>query len=487
MALFMNWDRVSRLRTDERRELQNRLLRRYVRHQLPFSPYYRALFEKSKIGFDDIKTVDDLKRIPFTSKADIAPTVQEPTKPRQFILQPDEKLIKQYASKRTLANILFGKLTKQDVQAKLEWEYKPVHMHFTTGRTASPTPFTYTSRDIELFKESARRLFEVAGLTRDYSALNGFPYSPHLAFWLAYYAMQTNMMTSLATGGGKVMGTLKIIDAIERLKMNVVTFIPGYAYHLLREAVEQKRDFSSLKYLVFGGERVSEGFRQKVKELAAQVGAPDVKVLVTYALTEAKTAWIQCAETTGYHLFPDLEVIEIVDKDGNVQPDGSPGEIVYTSLDWRGSAVVRYRTGDMCKGIEFGPCEVCGKTTPRIVPDIQRGSDVKEFHLMKIKGELVNMNEFYPLLSGEHDVEEWQVVIRKVNDDPNELDEIDVLIAPRKGVDFDDLKAKLGRKIHNEVFISAQIKEEPLKKLLEKLGMESELKEKRIIDLRPKN
>lgn len=486
MALFMNWDRVSHLRTDERRELQNRLLRKYVRHQLPFSPYYRALFEKCKVGFDDIKTVDDLKRIPFSSKADIAPTAQEPAKPRQFILQPDEELIKHHASKGTLVKILFGKLMKQDVKRKLEWEYKPVHMHFTTGRTALPTPFTYTSRDIELFKESARRLFEVAGLTRNMSGLNGFPYSPHLAFWLAYYAMQTNMMTSLATGGGKVMGTLKIIDAMERLKMNVATFIPGYGYHLLRAAVEQKRDFSALKYLIFGGERVSEGFRQKVKELAVQVGAPDVKVLATYALTEAKTAWIQCSETTGYHLTPDLEIIEIIDKDGNVQPDGSPGEIVYTALDWRGSAVVRYRTGDLCKGIEFGPCEVCGKTTPRIVPDIQRSSEVKEFHLMKIKGELVNMNEFYPLLSGEHDIEEWQVVIRKVNDDPNELDEIDVLIAPRKGIDFNDLKTKLGRKIHSEVFISAQIREEPLKSLLEKLGMESELKEKRIVDMRPK-
>ena len=487
MALFMNWDRVSHLRTDEQSVLQDRRLRKYVRHQLPFSPYYRALFEKHKIGFDDIKTVDDLKRIPFTSKADIAPTVEDPVKPRQFILQPDEKLIKEHASKGTLAKILWGKLTQQDVQEKLEWEYKPIHMHFTTGRTALPTPFTYSSRDIELFRESGRRMFEVAGLTRDLTGLNGFPYSPHLAFWLSYFAMQTNMMTSLATGGGKVMGTQKIIDAIERLKMNVATFIPGYTYHLLREAAAQKRDFSSLKYLVFGGERVSEGLRQKVRELSAQLGAPDVKIIATYALTEAKTAWIQCTETTGYHLYPDLEVIEIVDKDGNVLPDGSPGEIVYTTLDWRGSAVVRYRTGDMCKGVEFGPCEVCGKTTPRIIADIQRSSEVREFQLMKIKGELVNMNEFYPLLSGEHDVEEWQVVIKKVNDDPNELDEIDVLVAPRHGVDFEDLKARLGRKIHNEVFISAQIKEEPLKKLLEQLGMESELKEKRIVDMRPKS
>ncbi len=482
----MPWNKVARLRRDERVAMQNRLLRQFMRHQLPYSPYYRALFEKNKIAFDGIETIDDLKRIPFTSKADLAPTEDDRTKPRQFILQPDEHLIKKHASKGTLARIVWGKFTKQDVKRKLEWEYKPVHMHFTTGRTALPTPVVYSSRDIEVFKETGRRLFEVGGFSRDLMALNGFPYSPHLAFWLAYYAMQTNGMTSLATGGGKVMGTQKIIDAMERLKVNIATFIPGYSYHLLREAVKQNRDFSNLKYLVFGGERVSEGFRQKVKELCGQLKAHDVKVFATYALTESKTAWLQCAETTGYHLMPDMEVIELIDKAGNVVRDGEPGEIVYTALNWRGTAVVRYRTGDLCKGIEFGPCEVCGKTTPRIVADIQRSSDVKEFHLTKIKGELVNLNEFYPLLSGIKDIEEWQVVIKKHNDDPNDLDEIDVLVAPKPGVDFAALKAYIEKQVHNAVFVSAVVKQEPMEKLLEQMGMETELKEKRIVDARPK-
>lgn len=486
MTYTMTWNKVARLRRDERIAVQNRLLRRYVRHQLPFSPYYRELFEKNKISFDDIETIDDLKRIPFSSKAEVAPTVEERARPRKFILQPDEHLLKHHASKGTLASIVLKKLTGRDPKPALEWEYKPVHMHFTTGRTALPTPFVYSSRDLEVFKETGRRLFEVGGFSRDLMALNGFPYSPHLAFWLAYYAMQANGMTGLATGGGKVMGTQKIIDAMERLKVQIATFIPGYAYHLLREAISQKRDFSALKHLVFGGERVSEGFRQKVHEFCEALGAHDVRVLATYALTEAKTAWIQCAETTGYHLMPDMEVIEVIDKDGNVVRDGEGGEIVYTALNWRGSTVVRYRTGDLCKGIEFGPCEVCGKTTPRIVPDIQRSSDVREFNLTKIKGELVNLNEFYPLLSGVKEIDEWQVVIKKVNDDPNELDEIEVHIAPKEGVNFSELKSSVERAIHNEVFVSATVKKETRAKLLQEMGMETELKEKRIIDARPK-
>lgn len=483
----MDWQRVSHMPSDERKIMQDKLVERFFRHQLPYSPHYRDLFVQHKLKFSDIRSVDDLQKVPFTTKGDLAPTEADRGKPRTFILQPDEALIKKFASKSTLAKIVWGKATKQDVHAKLEWQYKPVHMHFTTGRTALPTPFLYSGRDLEMLKESARRLFEVGGFSKDLRALNGFPYSPHLAFWLMYYACVTVGLTNLATGGGKVMGTQKIIDALERLKINLAAFIPGYAYHLLREAVAQGRQLPDLKYLVFGGERVSDGFRTKVRELCEQLGSHEVEVYATYAMTESKTAWLQCAEHTGYHLYPDLEYFEVIDKDGNRLPEGSAGELVYTALDWRGSVVVRYRTGDICKGIEYGPCPNCGRTVPRIVPDIQRSSDVKEFNLTKIKGELVNLNEFYPLLSGVKEIEEWQVVIKKHNDDPNDLDEIDVLIAPKPGVDFSELKPRLEKMIHNTVFVSAHVKEESMHKLLEQMGMESELKEKRILDARTKN
>jgi len=484
--MFMDWKQVSHLSREEQRRLQNSRVEKFFRHKLPFSPYYRELFEKHKLNFSDITSTDDLRRVPLTSKADLAPTEDDRAKPRAFILQPDEHLIKKFASKSELAKIVWGKLTKQDVKTRLEDEYKPVHMHFTTGRTALPTPFVYSKRDLQMLQETAARLFNVSNFTKDLMALNGFPYSPHLAFWLMYNACVTVGLTNLATGGGKVMGTQKIMDAMERLRVNLATFIPGYAYHLLREAVAQGRNFEHLKYFVFGGERVSDGFRSKVRELCDQLNAREVQIFATYAMTEAKTAWIQCAEHTGYHLYPDMEFFEVIDKDGNRLPEGSAGELVYTGLDWRGSVVVRYRTGDMTKGIEYDPCPSCGRTVPRIHPDIQRSSDVKEFHLTKIKGELVNLNEFYPLLSGIKQIEEWQVVIRKHNDDPNELDEIDVLIAPKKNADFDDVRKEVEEKVRNTIFVSVNVKQEPMQKLLEAMGMETELKEKRILDARPK-
>lgn len=481
-----SWDRLSHASREKIAAIQNRRVKYFFRHYLPYSPYYRDLFKKHQLRFEDIQTTDDLRQIPFTSKMDLAPTEEDRAKPRQFILQPDQVLIKQHAAKTQLAKIIWGKLTRQDVTRQLEREFKPIHMHFTTGRTALPTPFAYSEYDIKQMQMSGGRMLDVAQVDRKQVAINGFPYSPHLAFWLAYNALTTLGITSLQTGGGKVMGTQKIIDAIERLKAGLLLFIPGYGYHLLREAVHQGRDFSSVRHVVFGGERVSQGLRDKVREQLIQLGAKDPRVIATYAMTEGKTAWIQCGEQSGYHLYPDLEFFEAIDKDGNRVKDGEPGELVYTALDWRGSVVVRYRTGDMCPGIDYEPCAYCGRTVPRIRPDIQRSSEVKEFHLTKVKGELVNLNAFYPLLSGIQEVEEWQVTIQKKNNDPFEVDELVVEVAMADGTGFDQFSPKLRKLITDEVGVGITLKQCDMNTLLQKVGMETELKDKRIIDARPK-
>lgn len=482
----MNWQKLSHLSQKQIANLQNRAVRRFIRHQLPYSPYYRTLFQKYDLSPADFQTTDDLVKLPFTTKEDLAPTETDRARPRQFILQPDEHLIKEHAPKSMLAKLLWGKITGANVKARLEWEYKPIHLHFTTGRTALPTAFSYSARDIELLKETGRRLLNVTGIPSSVVGINAFPYSPHLAFWLTYYAMTTVGMTALATGGGKIMGTQKIIDAIERMKAGCAAFIPGYCYHLLREAVRQKRDFSNLKYVLFGGERVSQGLRDKVKEMLGQLGASDVKILATYAMTESKTAWIQCAETSGYHLYPDIEFLELVDEEGRRVRDGEPGQIVYTALDWRASTVVRYKTGDMAQGIEYGTCPHCGRTVPRIIADIQRSSDVREFHLTKVKGELVNLNNFYPLLSGAKELDEWQVVVRKKNNDPFDVDEIVLLVATKPDVRVDAFLPALTKTVQQEIGVGVTIVPTPLSELLTRLGMETELKEKRILDERPR-
>ncbi|MDP2684284.1 MAG: AMP-binding protein [bacterium] len=483
----MKWSELSKASKEEIKELQNKNLEKMIRYQIPYSPYYRQMFKDNDISFKDIKTVDDLQQLPFTSKEDLLATKEDPAKAKKFILQPDEKSIKKYASKGTLVKIIWGKITKKDVKRKLELEYKPIHIHFTTGRSTDPIAFTYSARDIYYLREAGERMLDVAGISRDSLAMNAFPYAPHLGFWQAYNAFTKLGLTSIQSGGGKIMGTQKIIDAMERMKINLVAFIPGYGYHMLRQAVKQGKDFSALNVVVSGGERASLGMKARAKELLKQVKADNVRFLSTYAFTEGKVAWIQCHETSGYHLYPDLEYFEVIDKEGKRVKDGQPGELVYTSLNWRGSVVLRYRTGDMTEGIDYKPCSHCGKTVPRIKMDIQRTTEIKEFHLTKVKGEFVNLNDFYPLLTSINEIEEWQVEIRKKNNDPFDIDEIVLFITPKSGTNFEQLKARLSQELQSQMFIRAEIIQKPLEELLQMLGMETELKEKRILDSRPKN
>jgi len=481
----MDWNKLCRLPREELKVIQDKGVKYLMKTLVPMHPFYRRLYESHPIDYQKIITTDDLTKLPFSSKLDILPTKENAKRPKEFILQPNEDLIKKVYPKFDLLKMGVKKLIGIDIKKELEYEFRPVHTHFTTGRSTNQIPFLYTRFDLELLKAAGQRLFDMVGSTTEDIAINAFPYAPHLAFWQAFHATTSSGALSLQTGGGKVMGTAKIIQAVERMKATMFIVIPGYGYHLFREAAALKKDFSSLKFVMFGGERVNPGLCVKIKEFLAQVGAQDARLLATYGLTEGKTAWVQCHENSGYHLYPDLEFIELVDKEGDRVKDGEKGEIVYTNLGWRGSIVIRYRTGDICDGIEYNPCPYCGRTVPRLKTTIERCSEYKEFQLTKIKGELVNLNMFYQILPSFNEVQEWQVEIRKANDDPFDLDEIHLNLALKEGVDEKKIVAEIETKISNDIYVRPVIHTYPLSQLLEMLGIETELKEKRIVDNRP--
>lgn len=483
--MSQQWSKVSEWAPAKRQAQQLKKLRYLVKYILPYHPYYRELFKRQNLTASDFRTIDDIQKIPFTSKQELVPTETSPAQPRQFIVQPDEHLIKKYAPKKELLKLLTGKVLRQDVKLKLEKEFKPIHVHFTTGRSSAQIPFTYTLRDLHMLAETGSRLFNVLGATRDDIVVNAFPFAPHLAFWLAKEATRTSGLMALHTGGGKIMGTKKIIGAVQRMKATLLISMPGYGYHIIREAVNNGVDLSTLKFIVFGGERVSLGMRKKLHTLFDDVYKTNPKMLATYAATEFKTAWMQCHEDSGYHTYPDIEHVEIVDEEGSPVPAGQKGEVVYSSLDWRGTIVLRYRTGDIAtKGMEPDvPCRYCGRTVPRISMDIQRRSDRKDF-VTKVKGELVDLNEFPRIMHDFAEVEEWQVVLRKKNNDPFEVDELVLRVATKNDKPLDPIFEKLDLRVREGVNVNPEIEHVPLQQLLTDLGMETEVKEKRIVDRR---
>ena len=469
---------MQHLKPEKIKQLQNKLLKNFIKNQIPYHPFYRALFKKNKISFSEIKTTDDLKKLPLTTKEDIAPTAKQPKKFLDFVLQPNKSLIKKHAAINKKIRIILNK-------SHLYYEYKPMHIHFTTGRAAIATPVFYTAYDLQKLEESGKRMFDMLHISKNEIIINAFPYAPHLAFWQTFYAVKGANLLSLHSGGGKILGTERIIKAVESMKATSLAGMPGYLYHLVRTAKEKKANFSSLSLVVFGGERVASGLRGKIRNGLASMGSKNTRVLSTYAFTEGKVAWLECREESGYHLYPDLEFIEVVDKNGERVNEGEKGEIVYTSLDWRGSVFLRYKTSDITKGIYYEKCHHCNRTLPRIDAEIERSSEYKDFRLTKIKGSFVNLNAFFSIMSHK-DIEEWQIEIKKKNNDPYEIDELIVYIAPKKKANFEKLRNELKNKIIAEAEITPEIAKIKLKELLKRLGMETELKEKRIVDNRKK-
>jgi phenylacetate-coenzyme A ligase PaaK-like adenylate-forming protein len=489
-----NWKVLVRTPKEQLQLMQNSMLHKFINEQVyPFSPHYNKLFNDHNIDPKKIRTVADLRHVPFSSKSDFLPTPENSDRARDFILQPTQDKIKKAWGLNKLIPLAIDKIVKGDayVQEKIEYEYRPNFLTATTGRSTAPVAFYYTPYDIRRLSLAGARLSNVFNFARDGKNINVFPYAPHLAFWqVAMGGFETGIF-SLSTGGGKVLGTEAHLRLITRVKPTILIGVPGYIYHLIRVCVEQNIDLSSLKTIVLGAEKVTTGMKEKMLAMLAKCGADRPYIMGTYGFTEAKMAWGECPThktvSSGYHMYPDMEIIEVVDPVTNeVLGEGEPGEIVYTSLDARGSMVLRYKTGDITQGIYYEPCQYCGATVPRLDSRISRVSNIKDMNLTKIKGTQVDLNKLANILYSMHGVEEWQIEMRKKDNDPYEVDELIVYLALRNEVKVMEIKSSIRQEFFAEDEITpTDIRIISLDEMLLRLGMESEVKEKRFVDNRP--
>jgi phenylacetate-CoA ligase len=472
------------------RQLQVEKLRRYLKEiVIPFSPRYRELFREHGLDADSIRSLDDLRRVPFTTKADLLNSPGHPQRAKEFIITPDQRVLSRKP------NILLRALVRgrSRVQQELESKYRPIFLTSTTGRSSDPIPFLFTRHDLNNLAVTGRRVFEVCGARRDMRLLNMFPYAPHLAFWQTQYGGEAFGVFVASTGGGKVSGTEGQLRFIRKLKPDVLIGMPTFVYHVLRQAADENVACESLKRIVVGGEKIPEGMRRKLVSLARELGAKEVDVVATYGFTEAKMAFAECPRgidepSCGYHLYPDLALLEVVDpKTGDPVPSGAPGELVFTPLDARGTVVLRYRTGDLIDGgLTYEPCPNCGRCVPRLVGNISRRAEIREMRVDKIKGTLVDFNELEHLLDDCAHVGAWQIELRKRDDDPLEVDELVIHVAKHNGVSETQLVRELNERFVERAEIHPnRITFHSPDEMRALQGVGSELKERKLIDNRP--
>ncbi|MGI8601616.1 MAG: phenylacetate--CoA ligase family protein [Verrucomicrobiales bacterium] len=473
--------------THDREEIQARQLRKlrhFLKHRvMPFSDFYRRNFAETGITPHDIRSWHDLSLLPFTEKSDLLPN------PRDFVLIPRPSDLRKQPSTIWRA-LVHG---KRRVAADFEREFRPLLMTSTTGRSSQPLPFLYTAHDLDNLTIAGRRIMEVGGTQVDWRHANLFPFAPHLAFWQAHYASLGFGAFMVGTGGGKTLGTAGNISLIDKVKPEVLIAVPTFLYHLLSQAVSEGHHWPHLQKLVLGGEKVPNGMRRKLRALCAELGAGRVDVVATYAFTEAKMAWIECPtppgdEPSGYHLYPDLGIIEVIDPDsGKPVAPGQPGEIVFTSLDSRGTVVIRYRTGDRVDGgLTWDACQYCGRRCPRLVGNISRVSEFRRVDVAKLKGTLVDFNALEHALDDVEGIGAWQIELRKHNDDPFESDEIVIHAATERSGRHHDLEQTVARRFLEVTELRPNRFEwHSREELSDRQGVGRALKEEKIVDHRP--
>lgn len=285
-------------------------------------PFYRAKLDEAGVSPTDIKSLDDLAKLPFTTKDDLRTTY-----PYGLLAVPQCEI---------------------------------VEIHMSSGTTGTPVIDAYTQRDMDDWCEGMARTLSGAGATRNDTIQNAYGYGLFTGGLGAHYGAQRIGATIIPVSSGN---TEKQLVLMRDFKSTLVTCTPSYMLYMAERAHEMGIDPASLGLRAgcFGAEPWSENMRREIEK------AWNIKAYDIYGLTEITGPGVafECAEQDGMHMNEDLWYPEIIDPEtGKVLPDGKKGELVITTITKEGTPLIRYRTRDITL-IMKGQCG-CGRTTRKI-------------------------------------------------------------------------------------------------------------------------
>lgn len=302
--------------------LQLERLQKTVRH-CTNSPFYKQRFESIGLTPDDIKSLDDLRKIPFTTKQDLRDTY-----PFGIASVPLEKCVR---------------------------------LHSSSGTTGNPTVILHTQRDLDEWANAVARCLHMVGLrpTDVFQNSSGYGmFTGGLGF--QYGAERLGMLTVPAAAGN----TLRQLKFIKDFGTTALHAIPSYASRLYEVMVEQgidpRRD-TNLKTLIIGAEPHSEEQRRRIENMLG------VKAYNSFGMSEMCGPGVafECKEQNGLHIWEDYYIVEIVDPETlEPVPEGELGELVLTTINREAMPLLRYRTRDLTR-ILPGECP-CGRHHKRL-------------------------------------------------------------------------------------------------------------------------
>jgi len=375
---------------DRLRDQQNRYLPKMMRLCATAHPHFRRVFDQLGLEAEDIKAVEDLRRLPILTKQD-------------YISDPES-----------------FRLDLGDVPGLTPEEITLADVIYTAGTSGKPTPFYDTAHDRFARVHHLKRIATIAGIGPEDTVMNLFPLSavPHQGFLSAQWGATTVGAKLLSGLTGPDYPDFPVhrrmdeaIEMIERGRATVLWGITTYVRRLLLRAQEQGRDFSPVRLAMVMGEPCPPGVREDIRARLQSMGSESPWINNGYGITETQGPAIQCAEESGTHqAVPEQFYFEIVDPlTGEPLPDGKPGRVLLSHLNRRGTVLLRYSPGDIA-AMTHETCPHCGRWGPRFV-----GSPYRADSLMKVKGTLLNPAALHEQMTPlfKEGVSEYQVVISR--------------------------------------------------------------------------
>lgn len=360
---------------DQMRALQSERLVKQVRHVWDNVPYYRHLMEEQGVTPDDIRSVDDLHKLPFVSKADLRD---------------------QYP---------YG-LLATDLK-------NCVRIHSTSGTTGRRVVAFYTQHDVDIWDDCVARAITAAGGTAQDVCQVAYGYGLFTGgIGLHGGAQKVGCLTLPMSSGN----TERQIQFMMDLHATMLCCTPSYAAYLgesLKEAGYKPED-NDLRIGIFGAEPWTEEMR---REIEASLG---IKAYDIYGLTETTGPGVafECCAQHGMHVNEDHFIPEIIDPDtGEVLPDGEKGELVFTSITKEAFPLLRYRTRDICV-LSREKCS-CGRTLIKMSKPMGRSDD-----MLIIRGVNVFPSQIETVLLKEGYAPNYQIEIDRVRN----TDTLDVYV-----------------------------------------------------------
>jgi hypothetical protein len=401
------WDRRT---PQQQAKLRDALLRRQLRDAVgPFSPFWRERFTALRVPASSIQSAGDLAKLPAVGERDVCPS-GDPADAARLVLQADEAGFALHAYGPDLRKALVHRLAgAAKYRRQVEAEIRPTTFHFA-GR-ALRYPIASTRNDLDLIARAGARAWSVLGLTSADVLVSAVPVAATLDHVFLSYAALAAGAPALFPGADAVAEALRLVPA------TVLAVRPEEAVDLLTSL-----DLGGVRTVLLVGAPPA-GVRDAVAALAG-----DRRLLGLWGPDEGRVLWPECAPGTGWHTFPDLDLVELVDPETGAAPSGAGGEVTVTQLGFRGSALLRWRTGDVVAApLSADACPSCGRTVPRVPADVLTSHLHVRVNLRQ--GERhVDLRAVAGALAGRDDVADWMV---EVVPSPREHEsDLVILVAP---------------------------------------------------------